>query len=62
MKTQDLTEQEVIEASRSQPRPFDYLCEKYPRKIVEARVESMVRKGIADYGVSVETFWVKPTD
>lgn len=58
MKTQDLTEQQVIDAAKSQEHPFEYLCETYPRKIVEARIRKMASKGLVDWGVVIDRFWI----
>ena len=37
---------------------WKYLTHTWPPKVVEAKYEHMVRRGLLDYGVSVRTAWV----
>jgi len=60
VKTQDLTDQEVIDTARLHDEPFEVLCKKYPRKIVEARLRKMASKGMVDWGVVIDRFWIVP--
>lgn len=54
---------EIIAACRSfhseqAPTPEIALAEKYPEKVILAKMERMVGRGLLDYGVSLRTAWV----
>ncbi len=62
MKASDITEDEVLLAcdafhlSRRGTRPPDETLP-YPRRVILAKMEKMVKKGLLDYGVSLRTAW-----
>jgi len=61
MKRSDITEQEIIDAcdrfhSGDAETPEQVLP--YPPKVILAKMERMVDKGILEYGVSLRTAWV----
>lgn len=65
VKRSDISDAEMIEAVRqyqrsplTNPFPTDTLAAKYPRKVVEAKMEHLVDRGILNYGVSLRTAWV----
>jgi hypothetical protein len=64
-KRSDISTEEMIEAVRQywqspmvNPFPTDALADKYPPKVVEAKMQQLVDQGILDYGVSLRTAWV----
>jgi hypothetical protein len=64
MKMKDIPEQEIIDAcnafhSHRAETPDVELATKYPPKLVVAKMEKMIRKGILDCGVSARTAWVR---
>lgn len=65
VKRSDISDDEMIEAVREwnrniwiNPLPTDALADKYPRKVIEAKMLQLVDKGILSYGVSLRTAWV----
>ena len=63
MQTKDIPEQEIIEACEKFHRgegetPDIALAEKYPEKVVLAKMGKMCDRGILEYGVSLRTAWV----
>ena len=64
IKRSDIPRQEIIDAcrafhqGRTQFTPERTLAEKYPVKVVMARMSQMVIEGLLDYGVSLRTAWV----
>lgn len=39
--------------------PVESLADRWPPKLIHAKMESMVRRGLLEYGVSVRTAWRK---
>lgn len=37
---------------------FDELCREYPHKVVLAKYNKLFKKGLIDYGVSLQTAWL----
>lgn len=62
MKCSDIPEDEIIaaciECHKGGPTPDISLEHKYPVKVILAKMQKMVDKGILDYGVSLRTAWV----
>lgn len=64
-KRSDISDKEVFEAVRRYRRePFrgrfsaDILAERWPYKVVLAKMQQMVSRGLLEYGVSVRTAWI----
>jgi hypothetical protein len=56
--------EEIIQACRDfhagrAPTPDIVLAGKYPVKVIMARMQQMVEEGILNYGVSLQTAWVR---
>lgn len=66
-KRSDITDEEIIAVIRAQKTlplldrrfPEQVLADKYPPKVVLAKMEDMVNRGILEYGVSLHSSWVK---
>jgi len=64
LKRSDIPEADIVEACNRfhaglAETPEKALANKYPPKLVLAKMEQLVQKGILDYGVSLRTAWVK---
>jgi hypothetical protein len=63
MKCSDIPEAEIIEACRrfhageTTQTPDEALSDKYPVKIIMAKMQKMADKGRIEYGVSLRTAW-----
>ena len=63
VKCSDISEQEILEACRefhakeTRLTPDVALCHKYPVKVILAKMQKMVDKGLLEYGVSLRTSW-----
>ncbi len=57
-----ITDSEILAACRwshaGGPTPDKALAHKYPVKVILAKMQQMVRRGLLDYGVSLQTAWV----
>jgi hypothetical protein len=40
--------------------PYQQLSDKYPEKVVYAKMEKLARDGLIGYGVSLRTGWITP--
>jgi hypothetical protein len=64
MKRSDISDVEIIEACRKfheceAETPDITLANKYPAKIIIAKMHQMYARGLIDYGVSLRTAWPK---
>ena len=68
MKRSDISDDEIIAACNAyhdapwlstRQTPVEALADKYPPKVILAKMEQMDRRGILDYGVSLRTAWVR---
>jgi hypothetical protein len=61
VQTKHIPDNEVLAACRwsraGGPTPDESLAHKYPAKVILAKMEQMVRRGLLDYGVSLRTAW-----
>ena len=62
-KTSDIPNSEIIEAVRlfhagKGETPDIALAHKYPAKLILAKMQKMVDKGLLNYGVSLRTAWI----
>lgn len=63
----DIPVEEVLDAChvfhrQDGPDPWKALSQKYPGKVVLARLEQLVDQGWLDFGTSVRTAWIKTYD
>jgi hypothetical protein len=63
IKRSDIPREEILEACRRHhaglgDTPDVALADKYPVKVIMARMAQMVDQGLLDYGVSLRTAWV----
>lgn len=65
IQCKDIPVEEILEACRAfhqskgrGPTPDQALAAKYPVKVILAKMQQMVTKGLLDYGVSLRTAWV----
>lgn len=61
-KRADISDEEILEACRLfhaglAPTPDEALADKYPVKVIMAKMAQLCRKGLIDYGVSLRTAW-----
>jgi hypothetical protein len=64
MKCSDIKGDEIISASNafhagSDKTPDESLAHKYPVKVILAKMNKLVNRGLLDYGVSLRTAWVE---
>lgn len=64
MKTSDIPDAEIIEACRmfhagKADTPDVALADKYPPKVILAKMQKLVDKGVLNCGVSLRTAWVE---
>lgn len=62
-KRSDITDAEILAACRAfheqhAPTPDIALADKYPAKVIMAKMEQMAKRGLIEYGVSLRTAWV----
>jgi hypothetical protein len=67
MKRSDILDVEIIEAcrrfhARAADTPEIALGNKYPAKVILAKMEQMCSRGLIEYGVSLRTAWPKDFD
>lgn len=63
IQAKDIPDQEIFSAvnrfhNNAGPPPEIALADKYPPKVVLAKVQKMVDRGALDYDVSLRTAWV----
>jgi hypothetical protein len=64
MKCSDIPDDEIIAACNafhagSGKTPDEALAHKYPVKVILAKMDKLVKRGLLDYGVSLRTAWVE---
>ncbi len=64
MKTSDITDAEIFAAcdafhKNGAPTPDIALADKYPPKVILAKMQKLSNQGRLDYGVSLRTAWVE---
>jgi hypothetical protein len=62
MKCSDIPEREILDACRKFHRgegetPDVALADKYPVKVILAKMQKLVDRGLLSYGVSLRTAW-----
>lgn len=64
MKASDISEEEIFAAcdafhNEGAPTPDIALADKYPPKVILAKMQKLDKQGKLDYGVSLRTAWVE---
>ena len=64
IQTKHISDEEIFQAIRAWranpmlPTPDISLANKYPTKVIMAKMEQMVRRGLLECGVSLRTAWI----
>lgn len=72
LQTKDLSERDVLDAivRRAESRargeqlgfPDQLLADRFPVKIIMAKLDKLDRRGVLDYGVSLRSAWIEDVD